>query len=297
MDIQDLRYFLAVSREENITRAAEAAHISQPALSRRLMDLEQELGQQLLVRGKRKITLTERGVLLRKRAEEILALVEKTGREVSSSAEQLAGELAVGGGASAQVAGVAARLARQYPGVSLYFFSGSAEDVLERVEHGVLDFGVLIEPPDPLRYESLVLPGQNYWGVLMRRDNPLAQKKVIRPEDLAQVRLIMHQRASLRERLAAWLGKPVKDLQITASYNLIYGNAMSLVKNGLGCALTLNAQVEQNGLCFVPLEPALPVVHYLVWKRGRVMSRLSGKFLTLLKEAVPAGNGPAKMVK
>lgn len=297
MDIQDLRYFLAVSREENITRAAEAAHISQPALSRRLMDLEQELGQQLLVRGKRKITLTERGVLLRKRAEEILALIEKTGREVSSSAGQLTGELAVGGGPAEALSAAAARLVRQYPGVTLYFFSGSAEDVLERVDHGVLDFGVLIEPPDPLRYESLVLPGQNCWGVLMQRDNPLAQKKGIRPDDLAGVRLIMHQRASLRERLAGWLGKPVEALQIVASYNLIYSNAILLVQNGLGCALTVNAQVAQDGLCFVPLEPALPVVHYLVWKRGRVMSRLSGTFLTLLKETAPDSNSPAKMVK
>lgn len=153
MEVRELRYFLAVAREENITRAAESLHIAQPSLSKQLMELEKKLGKKLLIRGKRKITLTEEGVLLRKRAEEILELVEKTQQEISSDTEDVIGDIYMGGGTPPSVLGAAAKLRERYPDVKFHFYSGDATDVSERLNHGTLDFAVMLQPIDNVKYD------------------------------------------------------------------------------------------------------------------------------------------------
>lgn len=192
MDIRILRYFLAVAREEHITRAAESLHIAQPSLSKQLMELEQELGKQLLIRGKRKITLTEEGILLRKRAEDIVSLVEKTERDISSDSREISGEIVLGGNPTHTLLAAASALQKQYPDIRFYFYSADATDITERLDHGSLDFSVLLQPPHTSRYESLALPDTSAWGVLMPRKDAFARLPVIRREELLQMPLEIH---------------------------------------------------------------------------------------------------------
>ena len=169
MEFRELRYFLAVAREENITRAAESLHITQPSLSKQLMELEKKLGKKLLIRGKKKITLTEEGVILRKRAEEIIELVEKTEQEISCDLEEVMGDIYIGGSISESVLAVAAELMNTYPGILFHFYSGDAVDVAERLNHGSLDFAVMLEPIDNIKYNFASLPERSEWGILMKK--------------------------------------------------------------------------------------------------------------------------------
>lgn len=184
MEIRELRYFLAVAREENITRAAQSLHIAQPSLSKQLMELEKKLGKQLLIRGKKKITLTEEGAILRKRAEEIVELVEKTEHEISYDFEELSGDIYIGGSTSETILSVAADLRREYPDVRFHFYSGDAQDVSERLNHGSLDFAVMLEPVDNIKYEFVSLLDCSQWGVLMNKSDALAAKKALTNEDI-----------------------------------------------------------------------------------------------------------------
>ena len=170
MDIRVLKYFLAVAQEENITRAAESLHIAQPSLSKQMMELEQSLGKKLLVRGKRKITLTEEGIFLRKRAEDIVSLVEKTRQEISSDFTDITGEIVIGGNAPPTLLRAVSSMQKQYPNVVFQFYSEDASDVTERLEHGNLDFASLLQPIDTVKYEYLPLPDTSIWGVLMKKD-------------------------------------------------------------------------------------------------------------------------------
>lgn len=179
MDIRELRYFLAVAREENITRAAQSLHITQPSLSKQIMELEKKLGKQLLVRGRRKITLTEEGILLRKRAEEIIALVEKTEQELRLDSEDIMGEIHIGGNAADSILSAAARVRKKHPGIRFYFYSGDATDVSERLDHGSLDFAVMLQPIDNTKYDFLSLDDCSEWGVLMKSDDVLSNQKAV----------------------------------------------------------------------------------------------------------------------
>ena len=196
MDIRVLRYFLTVAREENITRAAESLHITQPSLSKQLMELEQELGKQLLVRGKRKLTLTDDGVLLRKRAEEIVALLEKTEQELSADTA-LGGKISIGGLPGKRVLQAAAELRAEHPDVSFDFYSGDACEIIERLDHGSLDFAVLLEPVDGVKYDYVSLGERARWGLIMPDNCELAMKPAIKREDLCNVPLILHKRVDL----------------------------------------------------------------------------------------------------
>lgn len=179
MDIRELRYFLAVAREENITRAAQSLHITQPSLSKQIMELEKKLGKQLLVRGRRKITLTEEGILLRKRAEEIIALVEKTEQELRLDSEDIMGEIHIGGNAADSILSAAARVRKKHPGIRFYFYNGDATDVSERLDHGSLDFAVMLQPIDNTKYDFLSLDDCSEWGVLMKSDDVLSNQKAV----------------------------------------------------------------------------------------------------------------------
>lgn len=291
MEIRILRYFLAVAREESISRAAEYLHITQPTLSRQLMELEERLGARLLNRGKRnhRITLTDEGVLLRRRAEEILSLVDKTEAEFAAADGVISGDVHIGGGetdAMRLIARTAQNLQRLYPNIRCHLFSGNADDVTEKLDKGLLDFGILIEPADIEKYNFIRLPAADRWGLLMRKDNALAEKEWISPDDLEEIPLIISRQELVRNEIAGWSGREFDRLHIVATYNLVY-NASLMVDEGFGCALCLDKLVntsESSSLCFRPLMPRLESRLDFVWKKHQVFSKAAGKFLAMLKE-------------
>lgn len=293
MDIRILRYFLAVVREESISGAAEFLHLTQPTLSRQLMDLEEELGVKLLNRGKknRRVTLTEEGMLLRKRAEEIVALTDKTVSELDVSHDVISGDIYIGGGetnAMRLIARVGKKLQSQYPLIRYHLFSGNADDVAERLDKGLLDFGVFIEPANMERYNYLRLPDTDTWGLLMRKDSPLADKESIRAEDLENIPLIVSRQSMVHNELSGWSGNDFDKLNIVATYNLIY-NASLMVDEGFGYALCLDRLVfsaNNNNFCFRPLEPRLEARLDIAWKKYQVFSKAAEKFLEVLEEEI-----------
>lgn len=289
MDIRLLRYFLAVAREENITKAAESLHISQPSLSKQIMELEQEIGKKLLVRGKRQVTLTDEGVMLRRRADEIVKLLEKTERELSTDTLQLSGEVAVGGNPTDAVLSAAAKLRENYPDVHFQFYSSDAIDVLEKLEHGSLDFSIYLEPIDTMKYEYISLRSSSRWGLLMMSDCELAKKEYIEKSDILSVPLIFHRRAGLQRLISMWAETDIENFNIAATYNVVNGSPTRLVKSGLGCFLStedLLPEVLDKDMCFRPLEPPLEIRYALIWKRYAVLSKASEAFLKNVREAV-----------
>lgn len=291
MDIRVLQYFLAVARESSITKAAESLNMTQPPLSRQLKELEEELGKQLLIRGNRKVTLTEEGMILRKRAEEMVALMEKTKSEIISSGENISGEIYIGGGETEGIrliAKVAEKIQKKYPDISYHLFSGNADDVTERLDQGLLDFGVLIEPADIKKYDFIKLPTKDRWGLLMRRDHPLAVKQGIKPEDLHGIPLIASRQSLAHNELSGWLGKQYESLRIVTTYNLLY-NASLMVEENVGCALCLDhiiPEYENSPLCFRPLEPQITVGLDIVWKKYQVFTKPATLFLNMLQEEI-----------
>lgn len=287
MEVRELRYFLAVAREENITRAAESLHIAQPSLSKQLMELESKLGKQLLVRGKKKITLTEEGVLLRKRAEEIVGLVEKTEQEISSDPEDIIGDIYMGGSTPAAVLKAAAELRAEHPDIRFHFYSGDAVDVSERLDHGSIDFAVMLEPVDNVKYDFYSLPEHSEWGVIMKKSDRLANSKGITREQLKNMPLIMHQRIGLQYEIAHWAETDVEELNIAATYNVVHGSPVPFVQEGLGYFLTTKDMVTplpEADVCFVPLKPALPTRVALVWKKHAVFGKAAEAFAAKLRQ-------------
>lgn len=290
MDIRILRYFLAVVREESISGAAESLHLTQPTLSRQLMDLEEELGVKLLNRGKknRRITLTEEGMLLRRRAEEIVALADKTIEEFDTSNDVVSGDIYIGGGetnAMRLIAGIGKKLQADYPLIRYHLYSGNADDVAERLDKGLLDFGLFIGAANMERYNYLRLPVTDTWGLLMRKDSPLADKESIRSEDLENIPLIVSRQSMVHNELSGWSGRDFDKLNIVATYNLIY-NASLMVDEGFGYALCLDRLVfsaDNNSFCFRPLEPRLEAPLNIAWKKYQVFSKAAEKFLEALQ--------------
>lgn len=291
MDIRVLQYFLAVARESSITKAAESLNMTQPPLSRQLKELEDELGKQLLIRGNRKVTLTEEGMILRKRAEEIVELMEKTKSEIISSGENISGAIYIGGGETEGIrliAKVAEKIQKKHPDISYHLFSGNADDVTERLDQGLLDFGVLIEPADIKKYDFIKLPAKDRWGLLMRRDHPLATKQAIKPENLQGIPLIASRQSLAHNELSGWLGKQYESLYIVSTYNLLY-NASLMVEENVGCALCLDniiPKYENSPLCFRPLEPQITVGLDIVWKKYQVFTKPATLFLNMLQEEI-----------
>lgn len=287
MELRVLRNFLMVAREGTLTRAAERLFLSQPALSKQLRELEEELGCTLFVRGARHLTLTPEGHVLRTRAEEILALAERARTELSAG-EALAGTLAIGAGetpAMRQIARAAQTLRAKHPAVRFSLHSGNAQDVAARLEHGLDDFGLLIAPFELTRYDFLRLPEPDRWGLLLRKDHPLAAKSVIAPDDLLALPLFLSRQVRVDNDFVAWLGHPSDALDIVGTYNLIY-NATLMVEEGLGCALVLDGLANTSSdspLTFRPLFPAFTAEVALVWERHRPLSRLARAFLDILR--------------
>ncbi len=291
MELRVLEYFLAVAREQNITAAAETLHISQPALSTQLKNLEEEFGKPLLIRGvkgSRKVLLTDEGMILRKRAEEILSLVERTEEEITQSDENIVGNVFIGAGETETVrlfAKAAKKLQEKYPDIRYNISSGNAEHVLEYLDKGLIDFGLLFTRIDPKKYESIPIPSKDTWGVLMRTDAPLAQKETISPQDLWDKPLIVSQQKGDDVYLSQWLGKKESQLNIVGTYNLIF-NASLLVDEGLGYALCYDKLINTCGsnLCFRPLSPALEAHGSIVWKKYQIFSKAAHVFLQYVKD-------------
>ena len=293
MDIRVLQYFLAVAREQTISGAAEALHMTQPPLSRQLKELEEELGKQLFVRGSRRVVLTKEGMLLRKRAEEILELVDRAEREVMRSDDAVSGDIYIGTGETdgvRQIARAANRLQACYPGIRFHIVSGDAVDVCERLDKGLLDFGVLLGDIDKTKYHYMELPMKDTWGVLMRRDSPLAHRESVSPRDLWDKPLILSRQVDNKSGLYRWLRREPSELHTVATYNLIY-NASLMVDEGMGYAFTLDKLVNTTGsnLCFRPLKPRLELGMYLVWKKSQIFSRAAELFLEGLDAQLTAG--------
>ena len=291
MELRVLEYFLAVAREQNITAAAETLHISQPALSTQLKNLEEEFGKPLLIRGvkgSRKVLLTDEGMILRKRAEEILSLVERTEEEITQSDENIVGNVFIGAGETETVrlfAKAAKKLQEKYPDIRYNISSGNAEHVLEYLDKGLIDFGLLFTRIDPKKYESIPIPSKDTWGVLMRTDAPLAQKETISPQDLWDKPLIVSQQKGDDVYLSQWLGKKESQLNIVGTYNLIF-NASLLVDEGLGYALCYDKLINTCGsnLCFRPLSLALEAHGSIVWKKYQVFSKAAHVVLQYVKD-------------
>lgn len=284
MELRVLQYFLAVTREQSISGAAEALHLSQPTLSRQLKDMEDELGKQLMIRGNRKITLTEEGMILRKRAEEILDLVQKAEHEITISDDVIAGDVYIGAGetdAVRLIAKAGKRLQLDYPDIHYHISSGDTTDVLESLDKGLIDFGLIFGTIDTLKYEYVEFPTNDVYGILMRKDSPLAQKKTICPEDLRDKPLIFNRNTRDGDLLTSWLGKSLSELHVAATYNLLF-NASLMVDEGLGYAFALDQIINTTGnsnLCFVPCEPGLRVGMSLIWKKYQVFPKAAKRFL------------------
>lgn len=293
MELRVLQYFLAVAREQNISSAAESLHLSQPTLSTQLKALEEELGKQLLIRGtkgSRKVLLTEEGMLLRKRAEEILELVRMTEREISLSDEVIAGDVYIGTGESDMIrifARAAKRIQKKYPDIHFHILSGNSAFVKEHLDRGLIDFGVVYSPVDTTVYSSIKVPIWDTWGVLMRKDSPLAQKDVIQPQDLWDKPLILSAQKTDAWPMSSWFGQDITRLNIVATYNLVF-NASLLVEEGLGYAVCFDKLINVSGdskLCFRPLSPKMEAEASIIWKRYQLLSKAAEKFMDCLKES------------
>ncbi len=294
MEIRVLRYFLAIAREGSITNAANFLHVTQPTLSRQIHDLENELGQKLFTRCSHNMALTAEGMILRKRAEEIISMVDKAEAEFTSMVEAVGGDIYIGGGetdAIKFVAKVAKELHDTYPNIHYHLYSGNAQDVTERLDKGLLDFGVLVQPADISKYDYLNIPAKDTWGVVMRKDSPLAKKETICKEDLIGVPLICSRQAILEERskneFAMWFGEAFDRLDIVTTFNLVY-NAAIMVDAGLGYAVTIDKIAntsENSNLCFRPLKPRLDAGLNIIWKKYQVFSSAAELFLERLRES------------
>ena len=289
MELRVLRYFLTIAREGNITNAANALHVTHPTLSRQIHDLEEELGQQLFVRGSHSVTLTPEGMLLRKRAEEILDLVQKTEQEFAQTEEAISGEVYIGAGETVGVhylTRAARQLQESYPDIRIHISSGDATDVREDLDKGLIDFGLLFAPVDLSRYNVIHLAYQDTWGVLMRRDSPLAQKAALRLSDLKGQPLIVSRQIYKTSRLQEWFGEPAGQLQVVGTYNLVYNGSL-MVEDGMGYALCLDGIINVTGdspLCFRPLEPRRQADMYIVWKKYQIFSPAAERFLNVLRD-------------
>ncbi|MEH2940781.1 LysR family transcriptional regulator [Lawsonibacter sp. JLR.KK007] len=301
MELRVLRYFLEAAREGNITHAAERLHISQPTLSKQLKELEGELGKKLFIRGNYNVRLTDEGMLLRKRAEDILEMVDKTEEEFKALGEITGGDIRIGCAESEGIRHLAQRIKAvqaQYPRIRVHLYSGDRSDLAERLEQGLLDFAVLVESNDLSKYNYLPLPGADTWGIILRKDHPLAEREAFAPEDLLDVPLICP-RQGLQKELSDWFQEKVDRLNIVATCNLAYNGGV-LTQEGLGCLLSFDKLTDtspDSPLCFRPLMPTLRSKLFFVWKKYAVFSPAAEVLLNEMKDHCSAKEmqGPARM--
>lgn len=288
MELRTLKYFLMAAREENITKAASLLHVTQPTLSRQLMQLEDELGVKLFRRSKHSIILTEDGLLLKRRAQEMIELSEKTQKELSHKGELLTGEIAVGCGETRSMhilADMMFSFREQNPMIQFDIHSATADEIKDRIEKGILDIGLLTEPVALNKYEFIRMPLKEQWGILVRKDSPLSERKSVTPEDLKTVPLLMAKRELVKNEVENWFGDSYEKVEIAATYNLL-ANAAVMVENKIGAALCLNLGNNYDNLSFVPLDPRLEIGSVLVWKKHQDCSQAARQFINHIKKCL-----------
>ncbi len=289
MELRVLQYFLAVTREQSISGAAESLHLSQPTLSRQLKDMEDELGKQLLIRGNRRVTLTEEGMILRKRAEEILELVKKAEDEISRTDDIIAGDITVGAGETDGIrflTRAAQELQKDYPLIHFHIVSGDAITVAENLDKGLIDFGLIFGEVNKSKYEYINVPYQDTWGVMMRRDSPLAEKRSVTAKDLEGLPLIVSRQALHKSELREFFSGNMDRINVAASYNLLFNGSL-MVDEGMGYAICFDKIINVSGesnLCFRPLEPKTTASMYVIWKKYQILTKATELFLGKLRE-------------
>ena len=287
MELRVLRYFLMVAREGSITKAANLLHITQPTLSRQMIQLEEELGVSLFLRNKYRITLTDDGILLKHRAQEIIELADKTEEEFKNKNEELNGKVSIGCGETKNMSFLSQNMAnfrKKYPLVRYNIYSATADEIKDLMEKGILDLGLLMEPVDISRYEFIRMPHREQWGLLVRTDSPLAQKEADTQKDLVGVPLISAKRELVQHELANWMGDYYEKMEFAATYNLIM-NAANMVLNGVGAAFGFRLEATYENLKFLPLSPGLETGAVLAWKKNQIFSDTVSAFIQFLRHS------------
>ncbi len=292
MELRVLNYFLAIAREENITKAAQILHISQPALSRQMMQLEDELGVKLFSRSNHNIVLTEDGLLLKRRAQELISLADKTKRDFINKDAELSGEVTIGSGefrSTRELAKIMVAFQEKHPLVQFRIYSGNADNIQDYIGRGHLDLGVMGEPVDIRKYEFISMPVKEKWGVLVRKDSKLAGKEHVRAQDLLNTPLVTASR-DFQGELTAWFGDLYDKVRIAATGNLLYNEAM-LVESGMGAVLCIELNCTYENLRFVPLYPAIESRTALVWKKDAIFSSATTAFIDFASQCLKVISG------
>lgn len=281
MELRVLNYFLAIAREENFTKAAQQLHVTQPTLSRQIADLEQELGVKLFVRSNHAIALTEDGMILKRRAQEILSLADKTKQDFLQKDEALSGVISIGSGefrSTEYLAKIIAQFRKKYPKVTYEIYSGNAINIRDYIERGLLDIGLMSEPVDMRKYNFVNMPVKEQWGLFVPDDSPLSKKERISPEDLKGLSIVTATGDFNQSRIGKWLGEYKEQVEIAASANLPYNEAV-LAKENIGVMLSINLNCTYENLRFIPLYPSLEVATVLGWKKEQVFSSTTTAFI------------------
>lgn len=288
MELRVLKYFLTTAEFGNITKAAEVAFTTQPNISKQIADLETELGKKLFVREKGRLRLTDEGIFFKKRAEEIVELSNRAVNEISAMGNHISGTVHIGAaetGLMRQVSQSIKALRSKNPGINFNIFSGSTVEVSDALEKGLLDFGILVAPFDTARWEYFEFPVRDTFGVLMRKDCPLAKKKAVTPKDMRGRPLIVAHQQLETNGISLWLGADIKTQNVVSTFNLITTPAM-MVESGLGYAFTFDKLVytgEGSPLAFRPLNPPLKASLFIVWKKNALLSKAAAEFLETVK--------------
>lgn len=288
MELRVLGYFLAVAREENFTRAAEQLHVTQPTLSRQIADLEEELGVKLFTRSNHSIILTEDGMLLKRRAQELLSLADKTKRDFLNKEDNLEGVLSIGCGeflSTAALCECIAEFRKKYPLVRYELYSGNAGSIRENIERGLLDIGLMTEPIDIRKYEFVSMPVKEQWGALVREDSQLSEKEFITPDDLVGLPLISTVSDLAQSKIGKWLGSRLGEVDIIANGNLLYNEAL-LAQSNIGAVIAMKLNCHYDGLRFIPFRPILESTTAIAWKKEQLFSPVASTFIEFAKKYI-----------
>ena len=286
MELRVLKYFLAIAREENFTKAAQQLHITQPTLSRQIAQLEEELGVDLFVRSNHNIILTEDGMILKRRAQEILSLADKTKRDFLHKDENLEGVISIGSGeflSTRCLTDCIAQFRRKHPLVRYEFYSGNAGNIRDQIERGLLDIGLMSEPIDIRKYEFISMPIKEEWGAFVREDSPLIDKDFIAPQDLVDIPLILPLGDFAESHIGKWFGEYISQIDIIAKGNLLYNEAM-MAQSNIGAVIGIRLKSNYDRLRFIPLNPSLKIDTALAWKKEQIFSAATTAFIDFSKQ-------------
>ena len=286
MELRVLNYFLAIAREENFTKAAQQLHITQPTLSRQIAQLEEELGVDLFVRSNHNIILTEDGMILKRRAQEILSLADKTKRDFLHKDENLEGVISIGSGeflSTRCLTDCIAQFRRKHPLVRYEFYSGNAGNIRDQIERGLLDIGLMSEPIDIRKYEFISMPIKEEWGAFVREDSPLIDKDFIAPQDLVDIPLILPLGDFAESHIGKWFGEYISQIDVIAKGNLLYNEAM-MAQSNIGAVIGIRLKSNYDRLRFIPLNPSLKIDTALAWKKEQIFSAATTAFIEFSKQ-------------